>query len=103
MPIHAKHMHGTIGVAECLEPFEACAGIVQHVRRGTDFDRADGLELALVPFAIAIVGHDHVRSEQGAECGTLGLGSHEAFTVGMNMVAGCSRRSFNAWIIAAAS
>ena len=103
MPIHAKYMHGTIGVTEGLESFEAGAGIVQHMRRRTDFDRADGLDLALAPFAIAILSHRHVRSEQGAECRTLGLWIHGVFTVGMNMVAGCSRRSFNAWIIAAAS
>ena len=37
-----------------------------------------------------------------AERGSLRLRSHDDFTCGMNMVAGCSSRSFRAWIIAAA-
>ena len=33
VPVHAKHVHGAIGLAEGLEPFEARTGIVQRVRR----------------------------------------------------------------------
>jgi hypothetical protein len=103
VPVHAKNMHRTVGMAERLESLETRARVVQHVRRGTDFDRSDGLDIALAPLAVTIIRDRHVGREQGAERRSLRLRGHEVFTVGMKMVAGCSRRSFNAWIIAAAS
>ena len=85
-----------IGAAERLEAFEAGAGIVQHVRGGTQFNGGHGLEFARAPAAILKSGHGHVRGEQRAECGSLGLSGHLDFTLGIKIVAGCSSSSFSA-------
>ena len=39
VPIHAEDVDGAVGAAKCLEPLEAGARVMQHMRRGAEFDR----------------------------------------------------------------
>ncbi len=96
VPIHAKDVYGSVGTAECLESLEAGARIMQHMRGGTEFDRLYRLDLARAPAASLIRGHGHMRGQQRAESGSLGLRSHLDFTLGIKIVAGCSSSSFSA-------
>src|ERR1700721_1711857 len=96
VPVHAKHMDGTVGTAIGLESLEAGTPIKQHMRGRAQFDRRDRLDLARAPAAALIGGDGHVGSQQRAECRSLGLRSHLDFTLGMNIVAGCSSSSFSA-------
>ena len=104
VPVHAEGVHGAVGMPERLEALEARARIVQHVRRRRQLDRPDRLELRRAPATVAIRSGGHVRREESAERGSLlrlrrgrfRLCSHGEFTLGMKIIAGCSRSSFNA-------
>jgi hypothetical protein len=63
VPIHAKYVYRSVSAAKRLESLEAGAGVMQHVRGGTELERRHRFDLALAPLLVLIGRNGHVRGQ----------------------------------------